>query len=158
MFESKMVNDTNQHFCGGWIFTGLDLSNHALLNRVLKGEKPMGIFIELEKEALNQYTPMIDEGKFNHKICRISVTGAYYLAVAPKARLNDLFDLKALEKDYHDNGIYIDVDPVSEKELKDYFEDWDAGDDDSEIEFWETRLILGYPNENTISLYKGGIR
>ena len=36
-FKNEMINDMNQHFCGGWSLNGLDLSDDALLQRVLNG-------------------------------------------------------------------------------------------------------------------------
>lgn len=157
-FKSKMVNDVNQHFAGGWHLNDMDLSNSTLLDRVLKGKKPIGIISELKKDDLKKNLSKIDGRKFHHQVFKIVKSGAFYLAVAPKGKIKNLFDLETLKKDYQSNGFLIDIKKAGEKELKDYFQDWDAQDNESKIEFWETGLILGYPIENTISLYKGGIR
>ena len=71
--------------------------------------------------------------------------------------MKDLFDLKTLQQDYLENGIQISITNVSIKKLSDYFDDYDAQNKNSKIEYWETGLIFGYPVENTISLYKDGI-
>ena len=148
----------NQNFAGGWSISGLDLSNSVLLKRVLDGNKPLAIISEWEKEKLLQYVSKINKRKFDSQEFRFKKNGAYYLAVAPKGKLKDLFDLETLQNDYFTNDISINITKASEKSIKDYFTDWDAQDDDSKIEFWETGLILGYPIENTISVYKGGIK
>ena len=62
--------------------------------------------------------------------------------------MKDLFVLKTLKEDYRNNGINIDVDKIKNKNLSDYLY-YDIEDN----ELWETGLILGYPIENTISLY-----
>jgi len=66
--------------------------------------------------------------------------------------LGELFDSDSLITDYKKSGIHIN--PDRNKEIAYYFENdcWD-GQDDNSTELWETGLILGYPIENTISLY-----
>jgi len=156
-FKNKMVNDVNQHFAGGWSLKDMDLSNSALLKRVLEGDKPIGIIGEWEKKNLEQYLSEIDDRKFDCQELKFRKSGAHYLAIAPKGQLKNLFDLETLKQDYQNNGIHIEIKKAGEKELKDYFQDWDAQNSESKIELWETGLILGYPVENTISLYKDGI-
>lgn len=157
-FKSDMINDMNQHFCGGWTMSGIDSSKSALLKRVLNKEKPLAIIFESEKEDLEKYLPNIDSEKFYFKVFRNPTTMSPHIAVSQKGKMKDLFDLATLKKDYEDNGISIDVKKVENKTLEEYFDDWDAQDSYSKIEYWETGLILGYPIENTISLYRGGIK
>ena len=156
-FKNRMVNDMNQHFAGGWILNDLDLSDAALFKRIIKGKKPMAVIYGDEKEDLRKYVEVRVSGTYRQAF-KILKNGKYYFAIAQKGKLKDLFDLKTLEEDYRNNGIEIDTDRVKNKTLKDYFMDWDAQDEDSQIAYWETGLILGYPIENTISLYKDGIR
>lgn len=156
-FKNKMVNDMNQHFCGGWSLFDLDLSNEALLKRVLEGKKPLGIISEWKEKDLQKYHEKIDTEKYDLGIFEIKKTGAYYLAIAPKGKIKDLFDLEILKNDYRDNGIDINISEVGERSISYYFDDWDA-QDGGKIQLWLTGLLLGYPIENTISLYKGGIK
>ncbi|HEY6143768.1 MAG TPA: hypothetical protein VIV55_10190 [Flavobacterium sp.] len=153
-FESKMVNDINQHFCGGWSISGLDLSKTALLNRVLHGEKPMAIISEWEEVNLEPYIKLIDKEQFYVNKFKYKSSSSFNLIVATKGKLKDLFDLNVLYETYLENDISINIEPYKDKTLEDFFDDWDAQDDDSMIEFWVTGLILGYPIENTISIYK----
>ena len=157
-FKNEMVNDINQHFCEGWCLDDLDLSNEALLNRTLQGEKPLAIVSEWEKDNLKKYIPKIDTDKFDYGIFPHTLTTAHYLAVASKGKMKDLFDLETLKKDYSNAGINIDIVRVKDKTLKDYFIDWDHDELLNKTNLWETGLILGYPIENTISVYKNGIR
>ncbi len=161
-FKNKMINDNNQHHCGGWTWQELDNSHSGELNRVLIGLKPMAAIFAWKKEELDDLIKLIDLNKFdyNEKI-RYNQDGtilSYYIIVSCKGKMKDLFDLDLLQQDYLDNGIEININLVKEKELKDYFNDWDHQDKDSKIEPWETGLILGYPIENTISIYKCGVK
>ena len=156
-FKNKMVNDMNQHFCGGWGLNDLDLSNDALLKRFLEGKKPLAIITERKKKDLEKYYEKIDTGKYDLETFEIKKTGAHYLAIASKGKIKDFFDLETLKKDYRDNGFDIDISEVGERSISYYFDDWDA-QDGGKIEFWITGLLLGYPIENTISLYKDGIK
>lgn len=153
-FSNKMINDTNQHFCGGWTMSDLDSSNQALLDRVLKGNKPMAVISAWKKEDLEFCDGLVDKRKFYSYSGQYKVTNAFYTIVAVKGKLKDLFDLQSLFVTYKENDIYIDIEEHKNKTLKDFFNDWDAQDDDSEIEYWVTGLILGYPIENTISIYR----
>ena len=52
-FKSKMVNDMNQHFCGGWRLSDLDLSDGQLLKRVLE-KKGIALTIPFSILATNE--------------------------------------------------------------------------------------------------------
>ncbi len=157
-FKNKMVNDINQHFCGAWSIRGLALTDDALLARVLAGDKPMAVLSEKSKARFCKYYKKINQLCFDSAIVYNSQSQFYHFLIAVKGKMKDLFDLPTLQKDYEDCGIKISISAASEKSLKDYFSDWDAGDIGSETALWETGLILGYPIENTISLYKNGVR
>ena len=152
IFKNDMINDTNQHFCGSLPLSSLDLSNAALFQRVLNGQKPMAIICERD-ENFDKYIPSINKKKFDYKIVNHE-RGFTYLVVATKGKMKNLFDLESLQKDYSNSKISIDVKKVADKSLSDYFYDWDS----DKVENWETGLILGYPIENTISIYKNGVR
>lgn len=157
---------TTNNFSGGWSIANMDLSVEALLRRVANGLKPLAIIHKWKKEGLEKYRMIVESledlnqkrGKNKLIYQEFENTRTYCLAVACKGVMKNLFDLKTLKEDYESNGVDIDILKVENKTLKDYFKDWDAQDDESEIEYWETGLILGYPIENTISLYRGGIR
>ena len=165
-FKSKMVNDDNQHFCGGWSIANMDLSDEALLRRVANGLKPMATIHILKEGQLEIYQMIVEnledinQKRGTNKLVyqEFEYAKTYCLVVACKGVMKNLFDLKTLKEDYESNGIDIDILQVEDKALSDYFEDWDAQDEESEIECWETGLILGYPIENTISVYRDGVR
>jgi len=135
----------------------LDLSNDALLKRLLEGKKPLAIISEWKKKDLQKYHEKIDIEKYDLETFEYKKTGASYLAIAPKGKIKDFFDLETLRKDYRDNGIDIDITEVGERSISYYFDDWDA-QNGGKIELWLTGLLLGYPIENTMSIYKGGVR
>lgn len=156
-FKSEMVNDINQLHCGGWlILPGIDLSEKALLERVLSGKKPMAILHGKSNEDYDKMLLSVDQNKF-YVAKNIKYEGR--ILVARKGKIKDLFDLDTLDKDYLDSGIVSNLKSrMGNKTLESYFYDWDAQDKDSKITYPETGLILGYPIENTISLLLGGIR
>lgn len=157
-FKSKMVNDINQHFCGGWSLSDLDTSNPALLDRVLHGKKPMAVLSAWKKEDLEFCDKLIDKQKYYVHSYQYKFTNAFFTLVAVKGKLKELFDLQLLYETYRENDIEIDVDEYKNHTIEDFFNDWDAQDAASEIEPWVTGLILGYPIENTISIYRVGVR
>lgn len=155
-FKNKMVNDTNQHFCGGWSISDLDSSNEALLQRVLQGNKPMAAISAWKKEDLEFCDKLVDEKKYYVYSDQYILTDAFYTLVAVKGTLKELFDLQLLCEAYKENGLDIDIDEHKNKTIKDFFIDWDGHD--YHIDLWVLGLILGYPVENTISIYKDGVR
>ncbi|MEX1014262.1 MAG: hypothetical protein WDZ80_03830 [Candidatus Paceibacterota bacterium] len=154
-FQNKMVNDMNQHFCGGWALSDLDLSNEALLERVLKGNKPMAAITAWEKEDLEFCDGLVDRRKYYSYSDQYLLTGAFYTLVAVKGKFKDLFDLQSLYETYKENGIDIDIEEHKNKTIQNFFHDWDGHD--YHIELWVLGLILGYPIENTISIYREGV-
>lgn len=157
LFKSKMVNDVNQHLCGGWSMSDIDSPRETHLERVLQGKKPMAVISAWKKEDLEFVTGRVDDTKYYSDSGQYELTGAFYTIVAVKGKLKDLFDLPLLFRTYKENDIHIDIEEHENKTLKDFFSDWDAQDADSEIDTWVTGLILGYPIENTISIYRDGV-
>jgi len=150
-FKNSMINDMNQNLCGGWFIFSFGDTNKLSLKRVLNRQKPMFVTSFLDKKKLDTLLKKhkIDRNRFDLSIEKKGKR--IDLKIAIKGKLKDLFDLKTLKKDYADNGIDIDISKAGNKEIKDYFKDWDAH---GNVEYWETGLILGYPVENTISIYK----
>ena len=65
----------------------------------------------------------------------------------------DIGNLFELYEDYYEQNIdlnKINFTEFAHRELSSFFNGWDF----PEIPFWITGLILGYPIENTISIYK----
>jgi hypothetical protein len=150
-FKSEMVNDLNQDFCGGWTLG--DVSDKELIRRVINGLKPMGVIYGKEPKLSN-----LKHENFGY--CSLDISDIYsqnehgynYFAFGQKGSLFELFDLESLKQDYLDTGIDIseEVDSVKDKQLSYFFDKWDT----PENYLWCTGLILGYPIENTISIYK----
>jgi hypothetical protein len=150
-FKSPLVNDDNQHFCGGWTLEGMDLSDRALIQRVLDGKKPMASVWSQAPDYLFAHA-----GIANSRFAKFEVTAQVFekwrgqseLCVAVKYPIGMLFDLEALEEDYQELvGGIRDYKDVSLIEL---FDTWD----EKETPLWLTGLLMGYPIENTISLYR----
>lgn len=164
-FKNSMVNDMNQNLCGGWgIFESGNEEDLFILSRIANKEKSFGSvyvwrnqpdkmaqYIEIVEKYnlpyfLNQRIPFFYEGK--------EYEMSDELLVCQSGIMSDLFDLDTLQNDYFNNGIYIEIEEVRNKELKEYFNGWDRYKNN--VQPWETGLILGYPVENTISLYLEG--
>ena len=68
-------------------------------------------------------------------------------------RVQDIGDLRALRDDYaeiFESGMETEeIIPYADRALSSFFDDWDS----PPLPLWLTGLILGYPVENTISLY-----
>lgn len=146
-FKSEMISDDNQNFCGGWTMSNFDSSNNALFDRCWKGLKPMGVIYTKDYKVYNQ----IKSSPFNvSELFLPNKMGYNHFCFANEGTFNELFDLDSLYQDYSNAGIKIDLSLINGKELKDFFDKWDSPPN----ELWITGLILGYPIENTISIYK----
>lgn len=153
LFKNKMVNDDNQHLCGGW---GYFKDNNAeIWKRVKKGLKPMGtlhFWAEDEAKALAMFKEIKKEGKKFHSLYK-KRKDRITILVSVRGKMKDLFDLDSLIKDYANIDIDIeeDVQAVANMEINKFFEDWDNND-------WLTGLILGYPIENTMAWMRQCLR
>jgi hypothetical protein len=156
-FSNTMVNDDNQHFCGGWSLEGMDLSNDALCDRVLNGLKPMCFIVEKTKEKIDSYIKKIDLNRFSYSYSiryLNSIQEPYYdLLIAHKGKIGELFDLESLQDDYERSGVFINTEPYKYKCIEDLFPGWINNEINSSREFWLSGLLYGYPLENTISIY-----
>ena len=157
-FKNKMVNDKNQDLCGGWFMDdcGFEEQQMRLIDRVGAGLKPMGVLHYDSRPLAFQVANAIRNG--TNLDVKVTKTHNYEVALAQHGTLVELFDLDALALDYIDNGIFTSADMArmvtkySHHRLIDFSEGWDVED----IPAWVTGLILGYPVENTISLYRMG--
>jgi len=158
-FKSIMVNDFNQHLCGGWSFDGIS-RDEAILSQLINRKKPLGVLCSFhDGKRLDQY---YDEAIKNNLVCHGSSrllgpeTTVFDLVICQDAKLIDLFDLEALSQDYIKNVFKDDskefkeeLDLFSNYELSGFVGGWDS----PPLPLWLTGLILGYPVENTISIY-----
>jgi hypothetical protein len=149
-FRNDMVNDYNQHLCVGWSFPDIDNTNIGLYNRVLNGLKPLGVIIFKTKELADNFKSELGNlDKLDNDI--VYYKNSYYkfhFCFSRKGKLSELFDLNTLKEDYYNSGIEINIEEVKNNEIKDFYKNWD-----DDLNLWITGLILGYPIENTISLY-----
>jgi len=161
-FKSRMVNDENQDLCGGWHRRGHDGNrrdeNAEVLHRVADGLKPLGIAHAVESEAeVERCSRDLSERGLDVKIEKHFWKG-WNVVAAQKGTLRELFDLAALTRDYVHSGTLSEaymaqsIRLYADRRLIDFAEnyDWQDGKD---VPLWVTGLILGYPVENTISLY-----
>jgi hypothetical protein len=146
-FIHRMNNDINQHFCGGW-FLPPYYGNKQLFMRVVHFLKPFGVLHSLNKSELNEYIKYSKYYNLTYKTIRSQLQGTDLMFCFDNT-LNKIYDLDALVLEYANNN--INIIPDRKKLLSDYFYAWDI---EQGVAPWETGLILGYPIENTISLYK----
>lgn len=155
-FTSPMVNKENQELDGSSFrkYTA-DEMDRAILFRVVRNLKPFGVVSYWEKERAQDLRAQLKEQ--GHlvvsRVHRGMIEGLWRFEVTHKGTLDEHFDMKALAAWYARNGLRAIAEDILEKRhnrLSDYFNDWDWAKAGSEIEPWETGLILGYPVENTM--------
>lgn len=164
-FKHPMINDDNQDLCGGWgLFKNTKPDNEIILEKVLMGTKPMGIFYKNSAEEANEIIKEIDKNKFFVEYIKRNndENWGYEINIATKDKLCNLFDLETLTQDYIDvfSNEFEDFDDDNYKyftntimqyknyQLCNFFFQWDI--DDLPIQI--VGLILGFPIENTISI------
>ncbi len=164
LFKSKLINDYNLHFCGGWFWHNVNIMDGVF--RVMNCVKPIGFFHCKNKEAYEMFIYMLsdkDREKLN------SVTHFYNsekkeIAISVNGTLADNFNLDALIKDYYSYAKYlnIDIEEVNEikeviyhlrdLELSEFLYKYDYVNPATDIDLVITGLILGYPIETTVSI------
>jgi hypothetical protein len=160
-FKSKMVNDKNQHLCGGWFLDGMGDSNKLIERQLVEGRKPIGIMcfwsVQFAREARECAARLRAAGlivKTSRRRDLIDVEACHDIRVC------DIGSMRDLVTDYVDAGIFDadnfcrDINLTSDRKLKSFLgRRWDVDC----CPPWLTGLILGYPIENTISTYTGSI-
>lgn len=160
-FKSKMLNDKNQHLCGGWSFAGLERENRWIERQLIAGRKPLG--------AMVFWGSGPDEGediacaerlRAAGLIVRVGpgfAEGTRLVEACHDIRVADIGDIGELLADYVKALI-----PEYEDDLRDEFKQYGSRKlrsflgkrwDTDHNPLWVTGLILGYPVENTISCY-----
>lgn len=154
-----MVNDANQDLCGGWSMSdsGFADDQDRILDRVARGLKPAGVLYYDSEEEANIVSQVAKEkAGLLAKVVKTEIEFSVF--VATKGTLEELFDLDALSDDYVDSGavsedvMQSEMEEFADRQLISFSEGWDVED----VPPWVTGLILGYPVENTISLYLEG--
>lgn len=159
-FRSPMVNDFNQHLCGGWSLCDIKDENEATVHQLLAGKKPFACITHWHNQgeaALKAQTTLESSGLVTD-LRRRPLAGYQFdhvwdVLACHDIRVQDIGDLRALRDDYA-NVFEIgaeteEVVPFAGRALSSFFDGWDS----PPLPLWLTGLILGYPVENTISLY-----
>lgn len=149
LFQSPMVSDLNQHLCGRWSMSDID-TEQTLIAQLTQQRKPFGtIYFRIHDEAVEMQNFLHQHGLVT-TIQPREKSFFPFLACQP-IRLSDIGDLDVLITDYRNARIDIaeEVNHYADWQLQDFFDGWDIDD----VPKWLTGLILGYPIENTISLY-----
>ena len=132
-FRSSMVNDFNQHLCGGWHIPEIGNENKGIAHRLLNRQKPLGVICcWKEEEAL----ACVKRLKASDLIVTSSqrevvpTKMVYDVLACQRGRLNDLFDLDSLLKDYRgfiisDLNFEEEFAQYGSYQLCDFFSAWD---------------------------------
>jgi len=159
-FRSPMVNDFNQHLCGGWSFADIPDNREATLQQLVTGRKPFACITyyqgqvaraRTDQERLRSAGLVTDLHK--REWLGWNANHVWDLLACHDLRVGQIGDLQALREDYvevFEMGLEQDeVATFADVKLKTFFSGWDS----PPLPLWLTGLILGYPVENTISLY-----
>jgi hypothetical protein len=132
----------------------------ATIEQLLTRRKPFACicFWENDKERADDALCRLDAGGLVTTLLhRVTYgTGVYDVLACQNICLNEIGDLHAFVDDYLLADIQIvdrELGELADRHLSDFFDDWDWQDSNS-VPMWLTGLILGYPIENTISLYR----
>lgn len=154
-FQSPMVNDINQHLCGGWSMSDIKDEKEATLQQLMAGRKPFACisFWPIQEEAALAAQQRLDAAGLVTVLRKRAFQGyqtdhVWDLLACRDIRVQDIGDLRALSEDYADL-IEVDVWLYADRALSTFFDGWDS----PPLPLWLAGLILGYPVENTISIY-----
>ena len=159
-FQSPMVNDFNQHLCGGWSMSDITNERDATIQQLANGYKPFGCITfwqDQEPKGLSGQKQLEAAGLITELRRRewhsCKSNHVWDLLACHDIRVGDIGDLRALREDYaatFETGLEQEkAAPFAELPLATFFDGWDS----PPLPLWLTGLILGYPVENTISLY-----
>jgi hypothetical protein len=156
-FKSKMVNDANQHLCGGWTYFGYGNDDDKIERRLIAGKKPLGSMSDWSKAAAGQRARRLRAAGLVAKVSKNRhISGLWDVEACHDIRVRDIGDLGALIGDYTSSAPALTPEFNAEflkhgsRKLSSFLGGkWDIED----CPPWLTGLILGYPVENTISLY-----
>lgn len=164
-FKSKMVNDKNQHLCGGWFFAGLENTNLWIERQLIAGRKPLGVmFFRGDGFGNGADIACAERLKTAGLIVREGpgfTEGTRIVEACQDIKVGDIGDIGDLFADYVEARISMDEDELREqfnrhagRRLRSFLgKKWDVPHNP----LWLTGLILGYPVENTISCYHDAV-
>jgi hypothetical protein len=166
-FKSRMVNDANQNLCGGWFMDGAtgDDINRQIEKQLIAGRKPLGVMVFWDEDATaaKECVTRLKAAGLVVRTLRGWRSGQQFVEACHDIRVGEIGDLGDLVSDYIESGAFGDADVdglckefaiYSRRKLKSFLGgNWDI----PECPAWVTGLILGYPVENTISLYANAI-
>lgn len=158
-FQSPMVNDFNQHLCGGWSMTDIGDEKEATIRQLLAGKKPLACIFywpDRHTEAVEAQQRLTSAGLVTDLRKRELSPGhaVWDLLACHDIRVKDIGDLRALREDYA--GVFgpgrvtKEIRLFADRKLSTFFDGWDS----PPLPLWLTGLFLGYPVENTISIYR----
>lgn len=156
-FKSRMVNDANQHLCGGWTYFGYENDSDEIERRLIAGRKPMGSMCDWSKAAADDRAKRLRAAGLVAKVSRNAhIKGLWNIEACHDIRVRDIGDLGALIGDYTASVPAFTPEFNAEflkhgsRKLSSFLGGrWDI----ENCPLWLTGLVLGYPIENTISLY-----
>ena len=150
-FHSPMVNDFNQHHCGGWSIP--EILKTTICDQLVGRRKPLGVdYFNSKESADEEKQRLLDAGLIvTVKRRRPKVIPDFWeLSACQDMRIGDIGNLDDLAEDYHEAGIELeDFSKYRDRHLKTRMDCYDI----PESPLWLTGLVLGYPVENTISIY-----
>lgn len=154
-FRSRMVNDANQHLCGGWEW--YRDGSAATERRLLAGRKPLGSMHYWSKADAMAAAGRLKAAGLRVVTGRGHLPGQWFVDACHDIAVCDLGDLGTLLSDYtaalpaYDTYLADQFARYWNRRLSSFLgRRWDVECTGAP---WLTGLILGYPVENTISLY-----
>lgn len=159
-FRSQMVNDFNQHLCGGWSLSDIEDKEEATVNQLIQRRKPFAsiTYRHDQSERARRDRKRLEDAGLVAQLQRRDWQGwncdhVWDVLACHDIRVCDIGDLDALVTDY--SPVFTmelarnEIESFADVPLTAFFEGWDS----PPLPLWLTGLILGYPIENTISLY-----
>ena len=158
--QSPMVNDFNQHLCGGWSMSDINDEREATVQQLLVGKKPFACITHWHEHraAAMEAQAKLDSAGLVTDLQKRSLPGYQFdhvwdVLACHDIRVQDIGDLRALRVDYTEvfeiGAETEEIMPFAGRALSSFFDGWDS----PPLPLWLTGLILGYPVENTISVY-----
>ena len=156
-FKSPLVNDVNQLVCGGW---GVVPNMRVVYEQLLSGRKPFGETGGWEDDKALE--ARLHSAGFLTKLSRRGEGDGFELLACRPMPVNEIGDMGDLYRDYYDalsedmpdalDSLLKEMEKYQKWTLDKFFSGWDT----PPLPRWLTGLILGYPVENTISIYRQG--
>ncbi len=134
-FQSPMVNDFNQHLCGGWSMTDIGDEKEATVRQLLLGKKSfaaISFWPDRHSEAVEAQQRLMSAGLVTDLRKRELLPGhaVWDLLTCHDIRVKDIGDLRAVEADY--DGWFIfgflneEISAFADQKLSSFFDGWDS--------------------------------